>query len=229
MWNGDYTRYALLDKEEAAIFVAGFDTEPFSVIWDVDIGRYRADEGDTGGGTRLPERQIAGSFEQVLLMYWRGEQLYIDIGEDFEHRTTYQWESETNTLVEAEPPAGYPPLRLQSQDVTSETGGWRLQWNLTILDPDTGDVLSYHEDVPEPDAATCDGDVCRWFVSASHRSRRFVAVTTQGGIQFWSLEDGSLLHTVPTERDIASLAWDTEGRRLAAGSMDGTVYIFAIP
>jgi WD40 repeat protein len=229
VWNDDHTRYALFDDETGHIVVAGFEGEPVSVIWNLDVGRYVVGDYIADGGAPLPEIQLAGTFKPLLHMYWLREVLYILVGEDYNDYTVHRWDSDTNTVVETEePPFSQRPIRLESQEVTTAEGEWRLRWNLSILDPETRKVLSVFKDFPEPDALVCYGDGCGRVTSSVHPSRRFIALNARGGIQFWSLEDGSLLHTIATERDIASLVWDADGRQLTAGSMDGTVYIFGI-
>lgn len=232
IWNASYTRYALFDQETTTIIVAALPAEPVSVIWNIDIGRYVVGEYSTEGGTPLPEIQVTGTFPDYLGMTWDDEQLYINTGEDYAHQMTYRWDAEINMLIEAELPRRFDtlrPLQIQRKDVPDPVYETRVQYDLTVLDLDTDDVLSFHSDIPIPNASICDGNGCKTFVQALHPNQKIAALNTRGGIQFWSLEDGSLLHTLSTERDVASLTWDAEGNRLAAGSMDGTVYVFGIP
>lgn len=121
------------------------------------------------------------------------------------------------------------PLRITRTDIPDPIHETRVQYDLTVLDLDSSESLSFHPDIPAPNASICDGNGCKTFVQALHPNRQLAALNIRGGIQFWSLEDGSLLHTVSTERDVASLTWDAEGKRLATGSMDGTVYVLGIP
>jgi WD40 repeat protein len=230
LWNADFTRYVLFDQETNTIVVAGFEAEPVSVIWNIDIGRYVVGEYSTEGDP-LPEVQLPGTFEQYHSMEWVGDDLYITVGNDNTQQTVFHWDEETNTLeaVAAIPrQAILRPFDLTWHDVTDPVFETQVQWDLTVLNPENGEPLSFTPDIPVPDASICGGDGCRTFVEAVHPEGRLAALNTRGGIQFWSLEDGSLLYTVQTERDIASFVWDRAGKHLAAGSMDGTVYVFGI-
>jgi WD40 repeat protein len=230
LWNADFTRYVLFDQGTSTIVVAGFEAEPVSVIWNIDIGRYVVGEYSTEGSP-LPELQLPGTFEQYHSMEWVGDELYITVGDDNTQQTIFHWDEETNTLeaVAAVPrQAILRPFDLIWHDVPDPVFETRVQWDLTVLNPENGEPLSFTPDIPVPDASICGGDGCRTFMEAVHPEGRLAVLNTRGGFQFWSLEDGSLLYTVQTERDITSFVWDQAGKHLAAGSMDGTVYVFGI-
>lgn len=223
-WNDAFTRYAIYEPETEILFVATFASEPVTVSWNSDARRFV--EGPITQGDPLPEVQIPGSFSNLYDCSWQDEQLIVRLGEDSSSLTDYIVNETTGELTPVDSTADSIDTVIWQRNAGEGELPPRT-YTLWLNNPNTGEELSENSDLPLPDAPIQEGGRDVVIVAVSP-DQRLVAVSVAGGINFWNLEDGTLLHFVQTDTDIGAMDWDVDGKILAAGSMDGTTYLFGI-
>lgn len=226
-WNADLTRYALFDERSNEIIIAGFASEPETITWDNEIARYVIGA-NPNGAKRLAEIEYPIEPHDILGIHWQGDKLRIAIGEAWSSVEYYLMNPDTGELSETVMPT-FPVVVADwsRQDIFDANGVGTVDYDLTIRHPITGESLASHTEIEHPYAPILEAGQSI-SASAVHPEQPLIAVAVKGGVNFYSLDDGVLLHAVSTESDIAALDWDPSGEILAAGSMDGTVYLFGV-